>query len=73
MPISRLTRPRGSGGPARVRRAIVKAVQRNRWVAPVSPEAWVFYYLARWAPALARGLSALRSRILRRRLEARSG
>ena len=38
-------------GPERVARNILKAVQRNRAVAPVSPEAWFMYYLKRRCPA----------------------
>ncbi len=38
--------------PARVARNILKAVQRNRAVAPISPEAWGLYYLKRVAPRL---------------------
>jgi NAD(P)-dependent dehydrogenase (short-subunit alcohol dehydrogenase family) len=37
-------------GPERVAANILKAVQRNRAVAPVSPEAWFMYYLKRWCP-----------------------
>jgi NAD(P)-dependent dehydrogenase (short-subunit alcohol dehydrogenase family) len=37
-------------GPERVAENIVKAVKRNRAVAPVSPEAWVMYFLKRLAP-----------------------
>ena len=44
--------------PDRVARAILSAVQRNRVVAPVSPEAWAFYYLKRWTPGLLRWLTA---------------
>jgi NAD(P)-dependent dehydrogenase (short-subunit alcohol dehydrogenase family) len=51
-------------GPERVARNILKAVQRDRLVAPISPEAWVFYYLKRFAPGLLRRLN--------RRLTARS-
>jgi NAD(P)-dependent dehydrogenase (short-subunit alcohol dehydrogenase family) len=40
--------------PERVARAILRAVQRNRSVAPVSPEAWVLYYASRLAPGLLR-------------------
>jgi len=39
-------------GPDRVAAAVLKAVARNRAVAPVSPEAWVMYFLKRLAPAL---------------------
>lgn len=38
--------------PERVAENILKAVQRNRAVAPISPEAWVLYYLKRFAPGL---------------------
>jgi short-subunit dehydrogenase len=39
-------------GPERVAAAVLKAVARNRAVAPVSPEAWVMYFMKRLAPAL---------------------
>jgi NAD(P)-dependent dehydrogenase (short-subunit alcohol dehydrogenase family) len=39
---------------ARVARNILKAVQKNRLVAPISAEAWVVYYLKRFAPWLLR-------------------
>jgi NAD(P)-dependent dehydrogenase (short-subunit alcohol dehydrogenase family) len=54
-------------GPERVARNVLRAVQRNRAVAPVSPEAWVFYYLKRLAPGLVRGISAAVGRRSRRR------
>lgn len=37
-------------GPERVAKNILKAVQHNRAVAPISPEAWFIYYLKRMAP-----------------------
>jgi NAD(P)-dependent dehydrogenase (short-subunit alcohol dehydrogenase family) len=37
-------------GPERVARAIVTAVARNTAVAPVSPEAWMMYFLKRLSP-----------------------
>ncbi len=40
-------------GPDRVARNILKAVQRDRVVAPVSPEAWFAYGLKRLSPRLA--------------------
>jgi NAD(P)-dependent dehydrogenase (short-subunit alcohol dehydrogenase family) len=43
-------------GPERVARNVLKAVQRDRLVAPISPEAWAFYYLKRFAPGLLRRL-----------------
>ena len=39
-------------GPEKVARAIVKAVQHNRAVVPVSPEAWIGYSLKRFFPGL---------------------
>ncbi len=49
-------------GPERVARNILKAVQRNRAVAPISPEAWLMYYVKRFVPGLLgwtnRGMSA---------------
>jgi len=39
-------------GPERVAANILKAVQRNRTVAPVSPESWFIYYLKRLSPGL---------------------
>lgn len=56
-------------GPERVAENIVKAVQRNRGVAPVSPEAWFMYFLKRLAPwavvRLNRAMSARMRRELR--------
>jgi NAD(P)-dependent dehydrogenase (short-subunit alcohol dehydrogenase family) len=45
-------------GPERVAQGILKAIQRNRAVAPVSPEAWAGYYLYRFFPGVIRGLLA---------------
>ena len=39
-------------GPERVARNILRAVERNRAVAPISPEAWAMYYLKRFTPSL---------------------
>jgi NAD(P)-dependent dehydrogenase (short-subunit alcohol dehydrogenase family) len=55
-------------GPERVARNLLKAVQRNRAVAPISPEAWLFYYLKRFAPWLLRWISASVGRRSRHRL-----
>jgi NAD(P)-dependent dehydrogenase (short-subunit alcohol dehydrogenase family) len=41
-------------GPERVAENILKAIARNRAVAPISPEAWVGYYLKRMAPWMMR-------------------
>lgn len=38
--------------PERVAKAIVGAIRRNRAVVPVTPEAWLAYYLKRWVPGL---------------------
>jgi NAD(P)-dependent dehydrogenase (short-subunit alcohol dehydrogenase family) len=43
-------------GPERVARNVLKAIQRNRAVAPISPESWILYYLKRMAPGLVRAL-----------------
>ena len=40
-------------GPDRVARNILKAVGRNRTVAPITPEAWLSYALTRFSPRLA--------------------
>jgi NAD(P)-dependent dehydrogenase (short-subunit alcohol dehydrogenase family) len=40
-------------GPERVAQNILKAVQRNRSVAPVAPEAWISYAVKRISPRLA--------------------
>ena len=45
-----------------VARSVVRAIRRNRAVAPVSPEAWLFYYLKRIAPGAVRGLMGLAER-----------
>jgi NAD(P)-dependent dehydrogenase (short-subunit alcohol dehydrogenase family) len=42
-------------GPDRVAKRILHAVQRNRAVMPVTAEAWVMWWLVRFAPSLARG------------------
>jgi NAD(P)-dependent dehydrogenase (short-subunit alcohol dehydrogenase family) len=38
--------------PERVASGILRAVQRNRGLAPITPEAWLLYYLKRLSPAL---------------------
>jgi len=53
-------------GPERVAAHIVRAVQKNRPVAPVSPEAWALYFLKRLAPRLTARLNrALAARVQR--------
>jgi NAD(P)-dependent dehydrogenase (short-subunit alcohol dehydrogenase family) len=44
-------------GPDRVAQRIMQAVQRNRAVMPVTAEAWVMWWLARFSPSLARGVA----------------
>ena len=39
-------------GPERVADNVLRAIQRNRAVAPVSPEAWIGWYAKRLSPAL---------------------
>ena len=39
-------------GPERVAQGILKAIAKNRGVAPVSPEAWVGYWTKRLFPGL---------------------
>lgn len=39
-------------GPERVARNVLKAIERNRGIAPISPEAWIGWYLKRLSPAL---------------------
>jgi NAD(P)-dependent dehydrogenase (short-subunit alcohol dehydrogenase family) len=39
-------------GPERVAENVLRAIQRNRAVAPVAPEAWAMYFLKRFAPSL---------------------
>jgi NAD(P)-dependent dehydrogenase (short-subunit alcohol dehydrogenase family) len=48
--------------PDRVARNILKAVERNRLVAPISPEAWALYYTKRFAPWLLRRFGLLLSK-----------
>ena len=56
-------------GPERVAANILKAVARNRPVAPISPEAWTMYLMKRLSPALAARVSrALQARMERQML-----
>lgn len=48
--------------PERVARNILKAVARDRLVAPISIEAWALYYLKRFAPWLLRRIGLVMSR-----------
>jgi NAD(P)-dependent dehydrogenase (short-subunit alcohol dehydrogenase family) len=49
-------------GPERVARAILRAVQKKRVVAPVTPEAWFAYYTKRIAPWAVLALSRWQAR-----------
>lgn len=55
-------------GPERVASGILRAVERNRGVAPITPEAWVFWYAKRFAPGLLARLSRWARNRGRRRL-----
>ncbi len=55
--------------PDRVARNILKAVQRNRVVAPISPEAWLIYYLKRFTPGLLRWFSLRIGERLRKQVD----
>ncbi len=50
--------PRRGYGPERVATNILKAIGRNRAVAPISPEAWGMDYRKRITPGLLRWLNA---------------
>jgi NAD(P)-dependent dehydrogenase (short-subunit alcohol dehydrogenase family) len=56
-------------GPERVAANILRAVARNRALAPISPEAWLLYYLKRFTP----GLLAWLNRVLGARARKRFG
>ncbi len=55
-------------GPERVALAILRAIERNRAVTPVTPEAWMLYYLKRFSPGLVSWLSRRMGEASRRRL-----
>ncbi len=57
-------------GPDRVARNILKAIGRGRGVAPITPEAWLFYYLKRLAPGLVARFNQAIGRRMERRLRA---
>jgi len=48
--------------PDRVAKNILKAVEKNRLVAPISPEAWALYYLKRFTPGLLRRIGLMMSK-----------
>lgn len=56
-------------GPERVARNILRAIQRNRLVAPISPEAWLMYWLKRLFPGLLARFSRWQVDRQRRQLE----
>ncbi len=53
-------------GPERVAKNLLRAIQRNRLVAPISPEAWALYWLVRLAPWAVRWLNRAASARLAR-------
>jgi NAD(P)-dependent dehydrogenase (short-subunit alcohol dehydrogenase family) len=55
-------------GPERVARNILKAVQRNRAVAPVSPEAWFIYYMKRLLPGMVERINRTMGERMRKQL-----
>jgi NAD(P)-dependent dehydrogenase (short-subunit alcohol dehydrogenase family) len=55
-------------GPERVAEGVLRAVQRNRAVAPIAPEAWLMYYAKRFAPGWLARANAWLSRRQRRQL-----
>jgi len=55
-------------GPERVAAAVLHAVERNRAVAPITPEAWFLYYAKRFAPGLLARANAALARRQRRDL-----
>jgi NAD(P)-dependent dehydrogenase (short-subunit alcohol dehydrogenase family) len=58
-------------GPERIAEGILRAVQRNRAVAPLTPEAKVVYTIKRLVPSAIRGIARLAARrMLRERSEA---
>jgi hypothetical protein len=57
-------------GPERVAQNVLRAIQRNRAVAPIAPEAWGMYFLKRFAPGLVAKLNRMMADRMRRELEA---
>jgi len=60
-------------GPERVAAQLVRAVERNRGLAPVTPEAWLMYYVKRLSPAFTAWLARRVGEAGRRRLDAEAG
>ena len=59
-------------GPELVAEKILKAVARNAALAPVSPEAWVMYFLKRLSPRLTAWLNRRMAERFERQLHASS-
>jgi NAD(P)-dependent dehydrogenase (short-subunit alcohol dehydrogenase family) len=57
--------------PERVAENVLKAIQRNRGVAPVSPEAWIMYWLKRLTPGLVARVNRRMAARTRREVERR--
>jgi NAD(P)-dependent dehydrogenase (short-subunit alcohol dehydrogenase family) len=57
--------------PERVAENVLKAIQRNRAVAPISPEAWVMYFLKRLVPGAVARLNRAMIARTRREVERR--
>jgi NAD(P)-dependent dehydrogenase (short-subunit alcohol dehydrogenase family) len=57
--------------PERVADNVLKAIQRNRAVAPISPEAWGMYFLKRLAPGLVGRINRTVAHRTRREIERR--
>jgi short-subunit dehydrogenase len=53
-------------GPERVAENVLRAVQRNRAVAPIAVEAWTMYYMKRLVPGLVAWLNRTGGRLRRR-------
>jgi NAD(P)-dependent dehydrogenase (short-subunit alcohol dehydrogenase family) len=58
--------------PERVAENVLRAIQRNRAVAPISPEAWVMYGLKRLAPGLVARLNRALAERTRREIARRA-
>jgi NAD(P)-dependent dehydrogenase (short-subunit alcohol dehydrogenase family) len=57
-------------GPERVAENVLRAIQRNRAVAPIAPEAWAMYFLKRFAPGLVARINRTMAERARRELQA---
>lgn len=59
-------------GPERVAANILKAIARNRAVAPISPEAWAMYFMKRWMPGVLVWINRRVLQQIRRELDAQA-